>query len=131
MQPNGDTARFRQAVEDLSRDIGPDALSEILDAYLTDTPSRMELLSQLLGAGDLLSLARCAHSIQGGSSIFGLHDLKQVALEVELAVRQGESHRLATLIGDLQARYRVLEPMLRGTRSGIGSEVRGSGPSEV
>lgn len=119
MQPNGDTARFQQAVENLSRDIGPDELSEILDTYLTDTRSRMELLSQLLDAGDLPSLARCAHSIQGGSAIFGLHDLKQAALEVELAVRRAETHGLKALIGGAQARFRVLEPMLRDVLSGI------------
>jgi HPt (histidine-containing phosphotransfer) domain-containing protein len=131
MQPNDDTARFQQAVEDLSRDIGPGGLLEILDSYLTDTRSRMELLSQLLGAGDLPSLARCAHSIQGGSSIFGLHDLKQAALAVELAVRRAETHELTALIGDLQARYRVLEPMLWAVRSGIPSEPPESGCSEV
>jgi len=131
MQPNGDTARFQQAVEDLSRDIGPGGLSEILDAYLIDTHSRMELLPQLLGAGDLPSLARCAHSIQGGSSIFGLHDLKQAALEVELAVRRTETHGLTALIGGLQARYRVLEPMLRAVRSGIPPEAPERGGLEA
>lgn len=119
MQPNGDTARFQQAVENLSRDIGRDELSEILDTYLTDTRSRMELLSQLLDAGDLPSLARCAHSIQGGSAIFGLHDLKQAALEVELAVRRAETHGLTALIGGVQARFWVLEPMLRDVLSEI------------
>ena len=119
MQPNGDTARFQQAVENLSRDIGRDELSEILDTYLTDTRSRMELLSQLLDAGDLPSLARCAHSIQGGSAILGLHDLKQAALEVELAVRRAETHGLTALIGGVQARFRVLEPMLRDVLSEI------------
>jgi HPt (histidine-containing phosphotransfer) domain-containing protein len=119
MQLNCDTARFQQAVENLSRDIGRDELSEILDTYLTDTRSRMELLSQLLDAGDLPSLARCAHSIQGGSSIFGLHDLKQAALEVELAVRRAETHGLTALIGGVQARFRVLEPMLRDVLSEI------------
>ncbi|MCX6859110.1 MAG: Hpt domain-containing protein [Verrucomicrobia bacterium] len=119
MQSNGDTARFQQAVENLSRDIGRDELSEILDTYLTDTRSRMELLSQLLDAGDLPSLARCAHSIQGGSAIFGLHDLKQAALEVELAVRRAETHGLTALIGGVQARFRVLEPMLRDVLSEI------------
>jgi HPt (histidine-containing phosphotransfer) domain-containing protein len=119
MQPNDDTARFQQAVENLSRDIGRDELSEILDTYLTDTRSRMELLSQLLDAGDLPSLARCAHSIQGGSAIFGLHDLKQAALEVELAVRRAETHGLTALIGGVQARFRVLEPMLRDVLSEI------------
>jgi HPt (histidine-containing phosphotransfer) domain-containing protein len=131
MQPNGDTARFQQAVENLSRDIGPDELSEILDTYLTDTRSRMELLSQLLDAGDLPSLARCAHSIQGGSSIFGLHDLKQAALEVELAVRRAETHGLTALIGGVQARFRVLEPMLRDVLSGILPEAPERGRSDV
>jgi hypothetical protein len=50
---------------------------------------------------------------------------------VELAVRRAETHELTTLIGDLQARYRVLEPMLWAVRSGIPSEPPESGRSEV
>jgi HPt (histidine-containing phosphotransfer) domain-containing protein len=76
-------------------------------------------------------LARCAHSIQGGSSIFGLLDLKQAALEVELAVRRAETHGLMALIEGLQARYRVLEPMLRAERSGILPEAPERGRSDV
>lgn len=126
MQPNGDSVRFREAVEVLSRDLGPGGLSDILDSYLTDTRSRMELLSQFSRAGDLPALARCAHSIQGGSAIFGLQELKQAALEVELAARPPGGGRLGALIADLQARYRALEPMLLAARP-EDPEIRGPG----
>ncbi len=129
MQSNGDSVRFRQAVEDLSREIGLGGLSEILDSYLTDTRSRMEFLSQFLGAGDLPSLARCAHSIQGASAIFGLNDLKQAALEVELAAGLPDNPDLFHLISALRDRYADLETELQATHATLVASLRGSEPS--
>ncbi len=129
MQANGDSVRFRQAVEGLLREIGPGGLSEILDSYLTDTRSRMEFLSQFLGAGDLPSLARCAHSIQGASAIFGLNDLKQAALEVELAAGLPDNPELFHLIGAVRDRYADLEPELQATHATLVASLPGSGPS--
>ncbi len=131
MQANGDSVRFRQAVEGLLREIGSGGLSEILDSYLTDTRSRMEFLSQFLGAGDLPSLARCAHSIQGASAIFGLNDLKQAALEVELAAGLPDNPELFQLIGALRDRYADLEPELQATHATLLVSLPRSEPSEV
>ena len=131
MQANGDSVRFRQAVEGLLREIGSGGLSEILDSYLTDTRSRIEFLSQFLGAGDLPSLARCAHSIQGASAIFGLNDLKQAALEVELAAGLPDNPELFQLIGAVRDRYADLEPELQATHATLVASLVGSEPSEV
>ena len=131
MPSTDDIARFGRRVQDLLQEIGSADLVEILDVYLTDTRSRMEFLLQFLGAGDLPSLARCAHSIQGASAIFGLNDLKQAALEVELAAGLPDNPELFQLIGAVRDRYADLEPELQATHARLVASLVGSEPSEV
>lgn len=131
MPSTDDIARFGRRVQDLLQEIGSADLVEILDVYLTDTRSRMEFLLQFLGAGDLPSLARCAHSIQGASAIFGLNDLKQAALEVELAAGLPDNPELFQLIGAVRDRYADLEPELQATHATLVASLVGSEPSEV
>jgi HPt (histidine-containing phosphotransfer) domain-containing protein len=129
MPSTDDIERFGRRVQDLLQQIGPADLVEILDAYLIDTRGRMERLPCLLSDRDCPHLARCAHSIQGGSSIFGLLDLERAALEVELAVGSPESPDLFRLIAALRDRYADLEPTLQAAHATLVASLRGSGPS--
>ena len=129
MPSTDDIARFGRRVQDLLQEIGPADLVEILDAYLIDTRGRMERLPCLLSDRDCPHLARCAHSIQGGSSIFGLLDLERAALEVELAAGLPESPDLFRLIAALRDRYANLEPTLQAAHATLVASLRGSGPS--
>lgn len=134
MPSTDDIARFGRRVQDLLQEIGSADLAEILDVYLIDTRSRMELLPHLLSDRDFRHLARCAHSVIGGSSIFGLHDLERAALEVELAAGLPDNPELFQLICALRDRYVDLEPELQATHatllaSLLGSEPSGSEPS--
>ena len=124
MPSTDDIARFGRRVQDLLQEIGSADLVEILGVYLTDTRSRMEFLLQFLGAGDLPSLARCAHSIQGASAIFGLNDLKQAA-------GLPDNPELFQLIGAVRDRYADLEPELQATHATLVASLVGSEPSEV
>ena len=129
MPSTDDIERFGRRVQDLLQEIGPSDLVEILDAYLIDTRGRMERLPCLLSDRDCPHLARCAHSIQGGSSIFGLLDLERAALEVELAAGLPESPDLFRLIAALRDRYADLEPTLQAAHATLVASLRGSGPS--
>jgi HPt (histidine-containing phosphotransfer) domain-containing protein len=126
-----DIARFGRRVQDLLQEIGSADLVEILGVYLTDTRSRMELLPHLLSARDFRHLARCAHSVLGGSSIFGLNDLAQAALEVELAAGLPDNPELFQLIGAVRDRYADLEPELQATHATLVASLPGSEPSEA
>jgi HPt (histidine-containing phosphotransfer) domain-containing protein len=126
-----DIARFGRRVQELLQEIGAADLVEILGVYLTDTRGRMELLPHLLSARDFRHLARCAHSVIGGSSIFGLDDLAQAALEVELAASLPDNPELFQLIGAVRDRYVDLEPELQATHATLLASLRGSEPSEV
>jgi len=131
MPSTDDIARFGRRVQDLLQEIGSADLVEILGVYLTDTRSRMELLPHLLSARDFRHLARCAHSVIGGSSIFGLQDLEQAALEVELAAGLPDNPELFQLIGAVRDRYADLEPELQATHATLVASLPGSEPSEA
>jgi HPt (histidine-containing phosphotransfer) domain-containing protein len=131
MPSTDDIARFGRRVQDLLQEIGSADLVEILGVYLTDTRSRMELLPHLLSDRDFRHLARCAHSVLGGSSIFGLNDLAQAALEVELAAGLPDNPELFQLIGAVRDRYADLEPELQATHATLVASLPGSEPSEA
>ncbi len=118
MQGADDIECFRRAIERLSRDLGPEGLAEILDSYLTDTRTRMDSLPGLLEAGDHPAMARCVHSIRGGSAIFGLQELERASLAVESALKRSETRGLAPLVDALRDRYRAWEPLLRAEPGG-------------
>jgi HPt (histidine-containing phosphotransfer) domain-containing protein len=126
-----DIARFGRRVQELLQEIGAADLVEILGVYLTDTRGRMELLSHLLSDRDFRHLARCAHSVLGSSSIFGLNDLAQAALEVELAAGLPDNPELFQLIGAVRDRYADLEPELQATHATLVASLPGSEPSEA
>jgi HPt (histidine-containing phosphotransfer) domain-containing protein len=126
-----DIARFGRRVQELLQEIGAADLVEILGVYLTDTRGRMELLSHLLSDRDFPHLARCAHSVIGSSSIFGLNDLAQAALEVELAAGLPDNPELFHLIGAVRDRYADLEPELQATHATLVASLPGSEPSEA
>ena len=131
MPSTDDIARFGRRVQDLLQEIGSADLVEILGVYLTDTRSRMELLPHLLSDRDFRHLARCAHSVLGGSSIFGLDDLAQAALEVELAAGLPDNPELFQLIGAVRDRYADLEPELQATHATLVASLPGAEPSEA
>jgi len=120
-----DMRRFREALPGLAGDLGPDGLDQILESFLEDSGARIASLETLLAAGDLADLGRCAHSIQGGSGIFGLTDLGHLALEVELAALASETDRLAGLVAELRAAYRMLDPLLREAARGLARRTGG------
>ena len=113
MQPPGDLERFRQTLQELSCDLGPDGLAEVLASYLADGRRRVEALTEFLEDGDLEGLGHCAHALKGSSSIFGLIELERAALAVEMASCPPGDAGLGALIERLRSCYTALEPMLR------------------
>ena len=113
MQPPGDLERFRQTLQELSRDLGPEGLAEVLASYLADGRGRMDALTGFLEDEDLEGLGRCAHALKGSSAIFGLTELERAALAVEMASRPPGDVGVGALIDRLRSFYTALEPMLR------------------
>ncbi|MGE3310233.1 MAG: PAS domain S-box protein [Limisphaerales bacterium] len=98
--PN-DLARIDTAVSALVADFGGEAAAELLGDFLRDAESRLRELHRLQRDPDREVFARAAHSLAGGSSIFGLDRIRRLGLALEAATRGGHAEETERLLSEL------------------------------
>jgi CheY-like chemotaxis protein len=76
-------------LEQLARDTSPEMLPRMLAAFLEEAASRVKAISQHLSPPAVEQLQREAHSLKSSAGTFGAFELQQLALELELACRNG------------------------------------------
>ena len=108
------------SVAELYREFGDEAAAELLDTFLRDTPLSLAELASLAKSGDREKFARAAHSLAGSCSIFGLQDIREAALKLEDAARQGSFQAGETLIVEINKRYKAAYPELERLRKAGG-----------
>lgn len=79
-----------EALRSVAPDDGGKFLTELIDIFLADTPSRLNELVSATDKGDITTATRAAHSIKGSAGNFGAAILSQIALEVEHAAKAGQ-----------------------------------------
>lgn len=90
----------------------PEFLVELVQAYLTDSPPRLQEIQQAVADGNAEALTRAAHSLKGSSSNFGADRVHLLCSEFERLGRRQEMDGLTELVDRLQAEYRVLAAQL-------------------
>jgi PAS domain S-box-containing protein len=100
------------SVAELQRELGAEAAIELLASFLTDTPGSLKELTTLAGGTVRETFARAAHSLAGSCSIFGLSDMRHLALELEEQAALGETEKCLTLITRLNERFLAVRPPL-------------------
>ena len=90
-----------QTIATLASELGPESVVELVDAYLADTPCRLQEIADLVGTHDQAALRRAAHSLKGSSSIFGVDEMEKAALELEIAAAQNDRTNQLALYGRL------------------------------
>src|SRR3954468_18655650 len=68
----------------------PEFLVEVVEAFLADTPPRIETLHTSLASGDGEALGRAAHSLKGSSGNFGAARMQTLCADVERLARAGQ-----------------------------------------
>ena len=84
--PTIDQATF----EKLSNDVGADFVGELIATYCEETPQLIAKLRSALGANDVDTFRRAAHSIKSTSATFGALPLSETARELEMMGRAGD-----------------------------------------
>jgi len=64
-------------------------------------------------------IARAAHSLAGSCSIFGLSDMRQLALELEERAANGDAAQCLSLIARLNQRFLAVRPTLERMHAGL------------
>ncbi|MFH1569949.1 MAG: response regulator [Gemmatimonadota bacterium] len=73
-------------------------LAELLDFIETTCPGLVAEVQALLPAGDAAAIQEKAHALKNAVGVIGQNLAHESALQLELAARRGERHRLAALV---------------------------------
>jgi HPt (histidine-containing phosphotransfer) domain-containing protein len=97
-------------------DYGAEFLVEIIDAYLEDTPKRLEDLRAALAGGDNDTLTRAAHTLKSSCANVGAMSMAALAKEIEAAARQGDNGGVGAKAGQIQQDYQLVKLTLETLR---------------
>jgi len=80
------------ALEQL-RELMQEDFADIVETYLSDTPSQLAAMSIALSRGDNAMLSRGAHSLKSSSQSMGAHEVAEAAARLESAARAGNAQQ--------------------------------------
>jgi CheY-like chemotaxis protein len=90
----------------------PEFLVEVVEAFLGDSPPRIEALRVSLASGDTETLSRAAHSLKGSSGNFGAARMQTLCADIERLSRGGQLATLAPLVEQLEGEYALVADRL-------------------
>jgi PAS domain S-box-containing protein len=124
-QDAGNEVRVFDRAAVLKRLAGDEQLeARVRHAFLTDVPSQLRALRELLASGDSAGASRQAHAIEGESARVGEERLREMALEVEQAASSGDLAAVHRRMDELEAQFAVLCEAMTGEGSMTGSTAR-------
>lgn len=82
---------------------------ELLEMFLEDAASKLEEIRKSVASGDAQTLASAAHSVKGAAANLAAHPVREVALRLETAGREGRANGLEGDVEALEERLRALE----------------------
>lgn len=112
-------ARVLRAVAPLVQDLGAATLMDLLDDFIAEAPVRLRELDALAQRPDQDEVfRRSAHSFKGTSGIFGLTELVQLAMELEVSTLDRTATGSSRIDGvwELRLRFQEILPVLRSVR---------------
>ena len=102
---HGDTAAIRAKFEELIEDLGPEAVTELAQSFVNDTPETMSQLREFTQLGDSQNLKRTAHSFKSIAQLYGLQEVGQLSQQIETASGNQEIGTVPDLIQRIQESY--------------------------
>lgn len=98
---------------------GFSVLGELLNAFLTATPTRLDALDQAVAGRDLVRVADQAHALTGSSASFGARGMADLCRSLRALAEQGDAEALRPVLRDLEAEFlRVRVALVALTRRG-------------
>jgi two-component system sensor histidine kinase/response regulator len=89
-------------------------LEILLQTFLESAPEQLHEIRQALEAGDALQLQEQAHSLRGAAAGISAEALREAALQVELAGKNGAIEQARPLVETLTREFDSLKEVLGG-----------------
>lgn len=87
----------------------PDVLTEVLQMFLQEFPTRLQMLRNAWASGNIQEVCRAAHSLKGSAGNIGAQRLYGVCAQLDDKGRSGEVSQLAPLVDALGTEYGRVE----------------------
>jgi CheY-like chemotaxis protein/HPt (histidine-containing phosphotransfer) domain-containing protein len=97
------------ALRMLEHDVGPRAVTDVVDSYLRDTPVRIAALRAAVAAGDARTASREAHSLKSSSATVGALEVAAIAAELEESAAGAAAARVDEIARQVARALRALE----------------------
>lgn len=94
----------------------PDFLTELIDAYLGDAPSRILSLKSALAENNGPLLAKSAHALKGASSNLGAEKLAELLAALEKEAKGNRFENAAPLTANILSEFELVEKGLSSLR---------------
>jgi len=99
---------------------GLSVLRELLQAFLSAAPARLEAIDHAVAGGDLPGVAEQAHALTGSSASFGATGMASLCRLLRAAAAQGDAAGSAPLVLSLHAEFaRVRTSLVTLMRAGM------------
>lgn len=100
-------------LRELQEDGEPDILGELVAMFETDSEERLQALQQAVREGRPADVTKAAHSLTGGSAVFGAESVVTVCRELQSVGGSGDLSAAPDLVDRLLAEYERLRTALR------------------
>jgi len=103
----------------ITDDKGSSVLGELLHAFLTNVPSRLDALEKAVAGGDMVGLGEQAHTLTGSAASFGARGMADLCRELRVAATRGDPDAGRRLVHALRGEFARVQAWLvdfRGTR---------------
>jgi histidine phosphotransfer protein HptB len=88
---------------DLCSELGNEDAAEVLQAFLTDTPRKMAIMTSAMT--DRPTIKRAAHSIKSSAATFGFAKLSVLARDLEAGIGAMSAPQLEECVGTLRRAF--------------------------
>jgi HPt (histidine-containing phosphotransfer) domain-containing protein len=103
----------------ITDDQGSSVLGELLQAFLTNVPARLDALEHAVAAGDIVALGEQAHTLTGSAASFGARGMADLCRQLRVAASRSDEVAAAGLVAALRVEFARVQAWLvdfRGIR---------------
>ena len=87
-----------------------DLVKEVIDIFMEDTPARLVALRASLSSGDMENATLQSHSIKGAAATVSAERMREVALDMEKACREGvDADHVMSMLPSLEREFEELK----------------------
>jgi HPt (histidine-containing phosphotransfer) domain-containing protein len=101
------------SLRELGGEDDPGLFIELVNLFLSDTPERLQALSEAMERRDPTALERAAHALKSSSANLGALELSALFRDIEAAGRDKDLSRAAPLVARTRPEFARVEAALR------------------